>query len=39
LMHFLQPDAKISTPYGSVIVPSATPTPKRLSSIVYESPY
>ena len=39
LMHFLEPDAKISTPYGSVIVPSATPTPKRLSSIVYESPY
>lgn len=39
LMHFLEPDAKIATPYGPAVVPSATPTPKRLAAILYESPY
>jgi hypothetical protein len=39
LMHFLEPDRKIKTPYGSIRIPNATVLPKRLESIHYVSPY
>ena len=39
LMHFLEPGRSIVTPYGPVPIPEATATPKRLTSLKYESPY
>ena len=39
LMHYLEFDKPLKTQFGDVNLPEPTPTPKRLKSIKYQSPY